>query len=281
MRPRKLAFRDINSVSERKIMRAKVIPASFVRRTAEVITSPFVFTRRLPPEAGGGVICVSTRVGGLKYLFKSSDRLDKELLEIAKFLVKPGYVVWDVGANVGLFSRAAAFYAGYLGSVLSIEADMEAVKLLLKTSRLTRSKESVMTVLPVAISNEVGYTRFDIARRAGSSNALEGFGSTQTGGIRETRVVPCTTLDNLLAHFPEPKVLKIDVEGAESLVLSGAANILRRIRPRIYCEVSGFEKQNVYDFLRDFGYTLWDGQAFDWAHPKSVSSNTCNIVALP
>ena len=80
-------------------------------------------TRRLPPPFSGNRIVASGRVGGLKFLFKPSAAWDPELLRIAAALVEPGDVVWDVGANVGLFAAAAASRAGPTGRVIAVEAD--------------------------------------------------------------------------------------------------------------------------------------------------------------
>jgi FkbM family methyltransferase len=151
-----------------------------VRRFAEVVLGPLTIKRRLPLAAGSGLLVASARVGGLKYLLKRSADWDPELLNIASLLVKEGDSVWDVGTNVGLFSKAAAFHAGAAGSVLSIEADGDAVSLLNRTCRLRSPGHAEMTVLPVAVSDSVGFVRFAIAKRARASNSIEGFGSSQT-----------------------------------------------------------------------------------------------------
>lgn len=253
----------------------------FVRRLVEIALGPFVVRRKLPREAGAGLIAVSARVGGLKYLFKRALHWDPELLNVAAILVKDGQYVWDVGANVGLFSRAAAFHAGSNGQVLSIEADIDAVMLLNKTVKYNSPSHSKITVLPVAVSDSVGIVSFAIAKRARAANSIEGHGSTQTGGVREVRTLPCTTLDSLLQNITAPDVLKIDVEGAELRVLNGAGNVLQNIRPVIYCEVAENNKAEVTRLFASNGYRLWNGDSFYGTSFPEIANAARNTVAIP
>lgn len=174
----------------------------------------------------------------MKYLLKPAAAWDPELVRVAGLLVKPRACVWDIGANSGLFSAVAAHHAGPEGHVLAIEADTDAVRLLYRTMQLQPADQCRIQVVPVAIARNRGFIRFAIAKRARAANAIDGYGSTQTGGVKELRTLPAVALDDLLEHFPRPTVLKIDVEGAELEVLSGARLVLSRARPRIYCEVA-------------------------------------------
>lgn len=252
-----------------------------VRRAAEVVLGPLRMRRRLPASAGSGQLIASARVGGLKYLFTGSSRLDPELLRIAGLLVQKGDTVWDVGANVGLFSVAAAAHAGENGRVISIEADLDAVALLNRTVQLRSDGHAKMTVLPLAVGSAIGFVHFLIAARARAANAIEGYGSTQMGGIREVRVLPSMPLDYLLDHFPAPQVLKIDVEGAEREVLLGGSKVLSKARPLIYCEVATSGAMKITELLRANDYRLWDGAVFDGRGAGLVSCATPNTVAIP
>ncbi|WP_240125144.1 FkbM family methyltransferase [Thermomonas alba] len=253
-----------------------------LRRLAEIVFGPLVVLRRLPATSGGGRILVSGRVGGLKYLLKSAPRWDMPLLNVARALVKPGHVVWDIGANVGLFARAAAFHAGVDGFVLAVEADADVVRLLRKTAAMTEPGHARIDVLPVAVSDACGVVRFDIATRARAANAIHGFGSTQTGGVQETRLLPSLTLDALLDHFPAPGVLKIDVEGAELGVLAGARCLLTACRPMVYCEVQDYTRRQAVQLLEDGGYTVFDGDRFAVQGALlPVNDRTSNVIALP
>lgn len=253
-----------------------------IRWLAERLLGPVTIKRRLPAQAGGGVLYASGKVGGLKFLLKPAHAWDPELLRIAGILVKPGDSVWDVGTNVGLFSKAAACLAGPTGAVLSIEADLDAVRLLNRTCREHDPGHAEMTVLPVAIGEAAGVIRFAIAKRARAANAIEGFGSTQTGGVLEIRTLPCFALDDLGKHFRPPDVLKIDVEGAECMVLRGATAILRDARPLIYCEVQGASRHEATGLLEQQGYVLRDGEGFDGSLDcPPVGERTSNLVAIP
>jgi len=254
-----------------------VMPTSVLRRLAERILGRMVVVRRLPAVLGHGKIVVSGRIGGLKYLLKSPDQWDPELIRIAAALVRPGDRVWDVGANVGLFAVAAAHYGGANSEVVAIEADHDAVSLLFATNRRANPR---FTVLPVAIGERTGFVRFAIARRARAANAIDGYGSTQTGGVSEVRILPSFALDDLLESFPPPSVVKIDVEGAELAVLSGAKRLLREFKPRIYCEVTDRTRDSVSVFLRQFGYAIYDGESFGTAGVAGVGDKTSNLVAL-
>lgn len=198
-----------------------------VRSHAEQWSHRIVVRRRLPVPYSQARIYTSSE-GGLRYLKPTLRHVDPMLLSVVEETVRRGDVVWDVGANVGLFAFAAATRAGSDGRVLCLEADTWNVALLRRSAATQPSSSARVDVLPAAVSDAVGVARFEIAKRNRSTNALEGMGSNQTGGVRETQLVPTVTLDLLANHFPIPSVLKIDVEGAEALVLAVLITSCRR-----------------------------------------------------
>lgn len=228
-----------------------------LRRFTEQALRGVTIRRRLPPEFSRAPIWVSPGAG-LRYLFRGMNAVDPGLLDLAGEHVKPGDVVWDVGANVGLFSFAAAQRAGKGGRVVAFEPDIWLVGLLRKSAIIQPQSASPVNVLAVAVAQSVGVREFQIAMRSRATNFLTGHGSSQTGGSRETQLVMTVNLDWLASRFPEPDVIKIDVEGAEKEALEGGREIISRRRPKIICEVVEQHSEWIAHFLRGFGYQLYD-----------------------
>ena len=195
--------------------------------------------------------------GGLRYLRPNLKNIDSALLGLTLELVRPGRVVWDIGANIGLFTFAAAAATGPEGQVLAVEPDGTLVELLRRSAGINKDCAAV-DILPAAVAHELGVARFHIGRRNRSTSHLDGFGTTQTGGIRMTELVPTVTLDWLARYFRPPDVIKIDVEAAEVGVLAGGENVLGKL-PTVICEVARENSAAVGKLLVGHGYTLFDG----------------------
>jgi FkbM family methyltransferase len=226
-----------------------------LRSSLEQATHRIVIRRRLPAPFAAGRIYVSSE-GRLRYLARGMAQVDPPLLRLAE-TVRPGDTVWDIGANLGLFSFAAAVAAGPAGSVLSVEPDTMMVGLLRRSAALNRGHAPV-DVLAAAVSDSLSLARFHIARRNRSTNYLDGFGTSQTGGVRTTELVPTFTLDWLASHFAAPDVIKIDVEQAEAAVLAGGSRVLG-LASTVICEVAARNSIVVRDTLNRYGYVLYDG----------------------
>ena len=92
------------------------------RKAAEHLSRGIVFKLMLPSEFRRLPIYVSPEASWRYWL--SMSKVDPMLYRMARELVKPGAHVWDVGANLGLFSFCAAALAGPSGFVLAIEPDV-------------------------------------------------------------------------------------------------------------------------------------------------------------
>lgn len=250
-----------------------------LRQFAERMSRNIVIRRRLPKEFGRRPFYVSPD-SALAYI-KPGFSGFSDLTSIVSECVKPGHCVWDVGGNLGVFSFLAADRVGEAGAVVTVEPDPFLASLIQKSILLNENQDRTISVLCAAISEQSGIARFLVAERGRSSNSLEQTGQrSQAGGTRYSQFVPTTTLDQMLDIFPEPQFLKIDVEGAEALVLKGGSRLLKDIRPQIYVEVGAQQSKEVTDFFKPLGYTLFDGNA-DFPQCFPVTECTFNTLAVP
>lgn len=223
---------------------------SHARRLVEIVSRGRSFQRRLPEEFGGRPIVVSPDAR-LSVLRRGPEAFDSALLQAVARLVRPQDVIWDVGANLGVFSLAALGRGAK--SAVAIEADAWLVSLLRRTLALPENAGLSISIVPCAAADKPGIAEFVIASRGRASNHLaEVGGSTQAGGRRDTVLAPTLPLDVLLDRFEPPTLVKIDVEGADELVLKGMTKVLETHKPKIYCET--FERIRTSSLLERFGY---------------------------
>ena len=179
-----------------------------------------------------------------------------------RHLVRPGDVVYDVGANVGLYARYLVSTL-QAGRVVSFEPVADNRALLAENLRLGGIEDRV-TVMPMALADEDGEAEFqldDMQSASGTLSKVTGgeacVGRQSLGlGPLATRV-PVRRLDTLIAEsgLPLPAVIKIDVEGAEGLLLRGAADLLRRHGPHLLVELHGVGCiRDVLGLLDGMGY---------------------------
>jgi FkbM family methyltransferase len=128
-----------------------------------------------------------------------------------------GGMVWDIGANVGFYSLLAARKACQVVSVEPLAANA-----VLLRKHLALNHVDNVEVLEMAVWRESTTLRFT---SHGSLSHID-----ETGQL----VVRTITLDDMLARFGPPALIKMDVEGAEYDALRGAERCLREAHPIIF-----------------------------------------------
>ncbi len=231
-----------------------------IRSMLRTLSRGVVLRRRLPREFARAPLFVSPD-SALGYWRHDIANVDPFLLSMVRELVRPGMTVWDIGANVGLFSFAAASLGA---QVVAVEADIWLANLMQRSARLNKLP---VTVLPAAVSDRQGVSQLYRSAHGRSSNSLTGSGSSQT--------VVTVTLDWMLDHFTAPQVLKIDVEGVEYAVLSGAHKVLQS-RPLIFCEVTEHHEE-VGELLRKADYKYYAARVDDRQPLQRPSRDTLAI----
>jgi FkbM family methyltransferase len=172
----------------------------------------------------------------------------------------------DVGANLGLYSWQAASLLPDCRLWL-FEPDPRNVRLLERTLRRNRLTRAI--VVPKAVAANCGRAEFLLDPASGATGSLQNQTAQPSSlhhayGLRETLTVDTVSLDSLAAEFTAPgrMLIKIDVEGAEGLVLAGTAQLLRQRRPVVVFEC--FEPAKAQPlFAAD--YAIYDlGEGFNY-----------------
>lgn len=143
---------------------------AWLRRLAERLSRGVVLRRHLPARFGSRRVLV-TPESRLAYWRRDLGRVEPDLLRWADELVEEGMTVWDVGANVGLFSFASARRAGLAGDVVALEPDLELARLLNQSTALDAwDTEAPVTVLPLAAAADTERMTLRVAQRGRAAN---------------------------------------------------------------------------------------------------------------
>lgn len=201
-----------------------------------------VAARRYPE----GTLCTAAQNGRTWKLRREvAERGELQEFETIAWLrqvVRPGMTVIDVGANVGQMTLEMAALVGPQGRVIAIEPSAGNLEYLRQHVDGNGFRDRV-DVIQAACSNEDGG---EVTLFVGSPDGVSSVGSGHNivGADRITKQsahlrvqearVPRVAIDELCHRLGiGPAVIKIDVEGAELLVIEGATDTLIRNRPRV------------------------------------------------
>jgi FkbM family methyltransferase len=177
-------------------------------------------------------------------------------------------VLWDVGANMGLYSWLFLSESADNTAIL-FEPDPDNLALIDRTIEDNGLGRAL--VKRCAVSDRVGDAVFAVDSRTGHTGHL----TTMSIDANNVIQVPLVTLDQMVEEFPPPDILKIDVEGAEGSVMAGGANILKKHQPIVLFECFG-GSDAARDMLGDTGYALFNAE-----DPDASTSDAVNFLALP
>lgn len=173
--------------------------------------------------------------------------------------LKEGDVFFDVGAHVGFYSVLASQLVGPSGSVQAFEPTP---RTFISLERNLNGKQNA-AAHNVAVSEKAGTMTFtDYGPRYSAFNTFKKRADAHMGflGAGEEVTVPTVSLDEFATKLGlSPTFIKIDVEGAEHLVLRSMEKILAEAKPTISIEVGGSNdlKDNTTKsvrFLKERGY---------------------------
>lgn len=180
--------------------------------------------------------------------------------------VRPGMICLDVGANLGEVTLHMARKAGPTGRVLAFEP-IPPVR-----ARLLRHVErnglgGIVSVEPIALAAGPGRVTMSFATEAERNQGMGSMVRVDNEDLLLRADVATQSLDALVASrgFARVDLIKIDVQGAEPLVIAGAGETLARFAPDLLMEVSpedlrfmGTDSRALCASVEAHGYALFE-----------------------
>lgn len=180
----------------------------------------------------------------------------QKLIEIYWRLTRPGDLVFDVGANVGEFTRA---FLSIGCRVVAVEPQPEVAE------HIPGEATVIVKALGATAGREPFYASPTSPALSTMSILVRDNAPQITNGGFLPRQVEVTTLDALIDEYGVPVFAKIDVEGWEPQVLSGLSTPLAGLS----FEVHSFQPSKadaciaLLDELGDYAYSYAPGESFE------------------
>ena len=185
---------------------------------------------------------------------------EPETVDFINNNLKEGMTFIDIGANIGQYTLLASKIVGETGVVVSVEAVPDTFSKLNNNISINYLKN--VASHNIALSDSEGFTTFHLGHYGNSgASSLK---PTINTGAREIKV-RTNTLDNLLYSLNAIDFIKIDVEGAEFMVLSGGKKTLEKFKPMIILEISddnftgkyGVSTMDLIALLQELNYAVF------------------------
>lgn len=174
-------------------------------------------------------------------------RYERHMQRLFRERIRPGMTVFDVGANVGFFTLLASKLASDSGGVYAFEPLPRNLDFLERHINL--NKLANVHVESLAIAAASGEAHFRVAPHASMGGLAEG------GDLR----VVTASLDELIAsgRAMRPDFIKMDIEGAESDALRGAAALLAGGPLTIALSTHGWQQhETCWTTLTEAGFNV-------------------------
>lgn len=218
------------------------------------------------------------------YWFYGSKR-EEDTLRFVQRVLGAGQTVMDIGANIGYLTALFAHIVGESGRVVAFEPGEENLPYLAANV----ARYANVTIVKKAASNICGRAEFLVEDLTGQNNSLLSDlttlerNSRAAGVTAHTKKVQVETVS--IDYFCEterftPVLVKIDVEGAELIVLQGMDQTLRQALPILIVEIwrEGATALRVLEYLFSLGYCVFNS---DCLRVSDISSlRTANVFCL-
>lgn len=166
--------------------------------------------------------------------------------------IPKGSVVWDIGANVGLYSCYAAKARSC--RVFAFEPSVFNLELLARNIYINKLTELV-TIIPMPLSETLALGKFNMTSTDwggalstfGDSYGYDGKPLCKTFEFATISISINETIE--LLRIPKPDYIKMDVDGIEHLILKGASVVLPSVQS-VLVEINDNFQQQAEDTIQ-------------------------------
>jgi len=197
--------------------------------------------------------------------------------------ISEGSVVWDIGANVGLYSCYAAKQKKC--TVFAFEPSIFNLELLARNI-FNNSLVEKITIVPLPLSDEIRKSSLNMSSTE-LGGALSTFGQSYGhDGNELVKVFEFSTIGLSMEdavnrlNIPSPEYIKMDVDGIEHLILSGGSSILAQVKS-ILVEVNDDyieQEKSVKNYLTKAGLKLKEKRHSDIFDDDAIFGNSYNQI---
>lgn len=230
-----------------------------------------------PYRVNGSKIFLNVRESQMM-LQRALGRYEPSKTAAIKHFLREGQTFIDIGANKGDFSLLASRIVGQYGKVIAFEPHPENCQWLERS--VAKNRYHNISVQRLAISDKRGTASLYLGQKSGFHTLLPGKEQRDSGEIS----VSTELLDDLLSDSGIRKVdaIKIDVEGAEKMVLDGAHRTLTDnkgivlfldIHPHL-----GIDSVQVCRRLEGLGFSLFEERS-PFNIPAEIHAGLQSVLA--
>ena len=173
-------------------------------------------------------------------------------------LLKPDWVIFDIGSYFGYYALLACRHSGPRGKVFAFEPFSQNYNFLCENKRLNAFNN--LTTINLAVTDRKGVQTFRVPPTFNQGSG--GLAGTEHGAL----YVQTTTLDDFVHnnHLTRLDFIKMDVEGSEVLALAGGKETIQRFQPILMIELDPGKlnklnqtPQGLIRAISDLGYKIY------------------------